>query len=215
MKNLLYKELKLVVTPGTYFFCACALLLLIPAYPYFVGVSYTVMSFLINFGVARDNRDHEFSAILPVPRDQIVLAKHLHVLILEGVTILVAIPAALVSSLWFNPNGNVVGMDANFAFFGFTLAAYAAFNVVFLTKYFKTGYKVGMPIAFGLAAYLAVVAAVELLVHVVPGLAVLDGLDPAHALPQLGVLLAGIVLYVVGMVASYRMSVRRFDKVSL
>ncbi len=216
MKNLLYKELKLVITPGTYFFAACALLLLVPAYPYFVGVSYTVMSFLINFGVARDNQDHEFTAMLPVPRNQIVLAKHLHVLILEGVTILVAIPAALVSSLLLNPGGNVVGMDANFAFFGFTLLGYAIFNVIFLPKYFKTGYKVGTPLAVGMAAYLGFVLGVELVVNVFPGVkAVIDGLHPVTYVPQFVVLFVGVVFYAVGMLWSYRLSVKRFDKVSL
>jgi hypothetical protein len=216
VKNILYKELKLVIQPGTFFFAACALLLLVPAYPYFVGVSYTVMSFLINFGVARDNKDHEFTSMLPVPRERIVLAKHLHVILLEAATLLIAIPAALVSSLLLNPGGNVVGMDANFAFFGFTLIAYGLFNVLFLTKYFVTGYKVGTPMVWGLIAYILFVCLVEAVVNVFPGVkALIDGLHPATFLPQIAVLLFGLVFYIAVMIVSFRVSVKRFEKVSL
>jgi len=216
MKNLLYKELKLVIPPATYLFALLPALLLIPAYPYFVGVSYFFFIIQITFATARANKDHEFTSMLPIPRRQIVLAKHLNVAFVELLTILVAIPFALISSLIINPNGNIVGMDANFAFFGLTLIAYSVFNLAFFPAYFKTGYKMGVPLLIGIAVYLITICFFELVINLVPALkSTLDGLNPQTFIYQFIVLAAGIVIYVGSMFVSYKISTKKFEKVSL
>ncbi len=216
MKNLLFKELRLVVTPGTYFFALCAALVLVPAYPYAVGMSYCLMSILINFGAARANNDQEFTAMLPIPRSHVVLAKHITVFLTEIITLLIAVPCALVSAFVLNPGGNVVGMDANMAFFGFTLIEYSVFNLIFLPWYFRTGYKTGMPMAVGLSAYLLTLIGFELLVALTPGLAaVIDSLHPTTYMYQGIILGAGLIVYVLVMFITYLLSVRNFAKVSL
>lgn len=216
MKNLLFKELRLVVTPGTYFFALCAALILVPAYPYAVGMSYCLMSILINFGAARANNDQEFTAMLPIPRSHVVLAKHITVFLTEIITLLIAVPCALVSAFVLNPGGNVVGMDANMAFFGFTLIEYSVFNLIFLPWYFRTGYKTGMPMAVGLSAYLLTLIGFELLVALTPGLAAaIDSLHPTNYIYQGTILGAGLIVYVLVMFITYLLSVRNFAKVSL
>ncbi|MCX5774891.1 MAG: ABC-2 transporter permease [Firmicutes bacterium] len=216
MKNLLYKELKLVVVPGTYFFALCGALLLVPAYPYFVGVSYCIMSFLISFAAAQANKDHEFTAMLPIPRDQIVLAKHLTVVFVELLTLAVAVPCAFITSLVLNPGGNIVGMDANFAFFGLTLIEYSVFNIVFLPGYFKTGYKTGFPMLFGLISYVSVAVIFEVLIAVIPVLKTnLDSLNPATFGYQFIVLGLGIIAFLITTFVSWKVSTKKFEKVSL
>ncbi len=216
MKNLFFKELRLVVTPGTYFFALCAALILVPAYPYAVGMSYCLMSILINFGAARANNDQEFTAMLPIPRSRVVLAKHMTVFITELMTLLIAVPCALVSAFVLNPNGNIVGMDANMAFFGFTLIEYSVFNIIFLPWYFRTGYKTGMPMTVGITAYLLTVVGFELMVAFTPGLsAVIDSLHPTTFVYQGVILAAGLIVYLLVSIITYLLSVRNFAKVSL
>ncbi len=216
MKNLLYKELRLVLMPGTYFFALCAALVLVPAYPYAVGMAYCLMSILINFGTARANNDQEFTAMLPIPRNRVVVAKHFTVFFTELLSVLIAIPCAVVSAFVLNPNGNIVGMDANMAFFGFTLIEFSVFNLIFLPWYFRTGYKTGLPMAVGITAYLLTVVGFELMVALTPGVAaVIDSLHPTTYAYQAIILGAGIIVYVLVSIITYLLSVRNFAKVSL
>src|SRR5699024_8667138 len=117
----------------------------------------------------------------------------------------VALFAALIT-----PQGNVMGMDGNYAFFGFALVSIGLFNVVFLPGYFTTGYKADRPGILAAITFFVSYGVIELLVALIPGAAgVLDTLDPADAGPQLLVLALGALLYLALTVASYRLSVRR------
>jgi hypothetical protein len=154
--------------------------------------------------------------MLPVPRSHIVLAKHFTVFYTEMLSILVAIPCALISSLVINTNGNIVGMDANFAFFGMTFFAFGLFNVLFLPLYFKTGYKTGIPVLVGMTCYIVCFCLFEVIVNLFPYLKThVDGLSPAGRPLRLVLLAAGLLFYVITMVVSYRISVKRFERVSL
>lgn len=194
----------------------CGALVLIPAYPYFVGVSYSMIAVLICFSVARSNNDHVFTSMLPIHRKDIVGAKLFTVCYTELLTLAVAIPCAIISSLVLNPGGNIVGMDANFAFFGLTLMAYAVFNIIFLPWYFKTGYKTGLPLTVAIIVYILLVCLFELVINLVPVLKInLDSLDPATFGYQLIVLAFGLVMFIVTTIITYKKSNKNFSKVSL
>lgn len=215
LATLLYKESRLVVPLPYLGIAALALFNLIPHYPPIIGVSYVLPALLIAFSEANANKDHQFTISLPVPRDRVVLARHLSVVGLETVQITaVALVAVLYTQL--HPGGHALGMDANPAFFGAVLAAFGVFNVIFLPGYFTTAHRTGRPGVLGAIMFFVTYGIFELLVLVIPGLAeVLDTLDPAMAGPQLLVLLAGALALVGLTVVSYRLSVRRFDRVNL
>ncbi len=216
MKNILCKELKLVILPGFYLFSLLSFMLLIPQYPYFVGVSYAVFAIFLVFNAAQASNDHRFTAMLPVPRRHIVLGKHVTAMVLEGIQLLVAIPAAILSSLVLYPQGNSVGMDANFAFFGFTLMAYSVYNLIFLPWYFRTGYRTGIPTAVAMAGYLLFIGLIELTVNLFPAVhAAVDSLEPSTIPVQLIVLAVGALVYCGATWLSYRISVKNFERVSL
>ena len=216
MKNILYKELRLVIMPGIYLFSLLSFMLLIPQYPYFVGISYAVFAVFITFNAAQASNDHKLTAMLPVPRNYIVAGKHVTVIVLEVIQLLVAIPAALISSLVLYPDGNPVGMDANFAFFGFSLIAYSVYNLIFLPWYFKTGYRTGIPTIFAMTGYLVTVVLIECVVNLFPAIhAAVDSLEPSTCPVQLIVLAAGIVIYCCAIALSYRISCKNFERVSL
>lgn len=220
IKNLFYKELRLCINPATYFFMLTSLLLLVPSYPYFVGMCYCVFALLTSFNTAKANNDHLFSACLPIKRNEIVLAKHMDVVFTELLQVLVSVPCALISIFVIYPaigiSENAVGIDANLAFFGFTFLGYALFNLVFLSEYFRTGYKAGFPLILGIIAFVATVLIIELLNAFLPDVhAVIDGFAPEMLHYRIAIFFVGILLYIASLFASYRISLKRFEKVSL
>jgi len=216
MKKLILKELRLSVYPACFIFMILSAMLLIPNYPSFVGVSYFIFSVQIIFNTALANKDMEFMSMLPISRSRIVLSKHLVVVIMQLAQILFAIPCAIVACLVVYKEGNPIGMDANFAFFGFVFFVYGVFNITFFPRFFRTGTKAGVPLIFATGNYLLAVAIIEVVVHVCPYLLVrIDSLAPEYMVTRIIVLFLGIISYLAMTFISYRMSVKKFEKVSL
>ncbi len=216
MKKLIYKELKLVIAPFIYMFPALSAMLILPDYPYAVVMAYCIYGIFVTFNVAQVNKDSEFTANLPVPRRYIVYSRYITVIYLELLQVIIAIPFAILSSLVFHKDGNIVGMDANFAFFGLTFAIYGIFNAIFLPSYFKTGYKLFVPLIKSLSAYLVIATAGELIIAFTPALKeCVDGLSPEKMPIRLAILVVGIVIYILANVFSARKAVKNFEKVSI
>lgn len=215
-KNLLKKEWLLNWKPAVYLYiyALLTLTLLAPNYPYLVAFGYCLIGIPTLFSYFRANKDLEFSALLPIPRADIVKSKFYAVLLIQGVQIIAAIPCAFISSLLINTNGNLVGLDANFTLFAVTLIEFSVFNIIFLPMFFKTGYKVAVPTVFAFLGYLITTCAIEILIAVVPILhQTFDGF--ANIAAQLILLAVGIIIYLVTMLISYKLSVKNFLKVNL
>lgn len=215
MKNIIYKELKLVIIPATYIMMLLAALLIIPNYPYIVGLSYCFLALFISFSTAQTNKDNEFTASLPVPRKNIVLAKHVTFVLVELLQLLVAVPFALLSILLINKNGNLVGLDANFTFFGVIFFAYGIINIIVLPWFFKTGYKIGVPFIVAILIYVLLYIAIELAIQLTPLKTVLDGTLPQYIGYRLLTLFVGIIAYCALTLAAYKKSVKNFERVNL
>lgn len=216
LKNLIKKEFKLAVPPATFLFVIMTFLILIPDYPYIVGIIYFAFQIQIIYSLKAGNKDLEFTAALPVPRCGIVLAKYIATGIIEGVYIVVAVIAALISSLVINKQGSSVGMDANFAFFGLMLIYFSIFNLIFLTKFFKTGYKWGLAYLLAVLAFLIIAAGFEFLIAFVPAIRnAIDSLSPSTFLYQFIVLFLGIAIYAGSMYFGFKKSVKNFESVNL
>lgn len=213
--TLLYKEARLVAPPVYLGVAGLTLFNLIPHYPMILGISYFMLALFMAFSEAKANKDHEFTISLPVARDRVVLAKHLTVMALELVQ-LAALAVVAVGAALITPEGNLIGMDGNYAFFGMVLISLGLFNVVFLPGYFSTGHLIGRVGVLAAITFFVSYGIFELLIAVAPGASeVLDTLDPADAGPQLLVLAVGVLAYLGLTAASYRLSVRRFDRVNL
>ena len=215
MKNIIYKELKLVIIPATYFMVFLAALLVIPNYPYIVGMSYCFLALFISFSTVQTNKDNEFTASLPVPRKNIVLAKHISFVFVELLQMLVAVPFALISILLVNKNGNLVGLDANFTFFGIMFLLFGIVNITVVPWFFKTGYKIGIPFVIAIFIYLILYVAIELAIQLTPLKNVLDGTLPQYVSYRLIVLGVGIAAYCALTFAAYKKSVKNFERVNL
>ena len=104
-------------------------------------------------------------------------------------------------------------MDAGIALFGFAFITLAVFNAVFLGSYYKDVKKVGVAFVKSSVAVFFVIAAVEVMTHVVPFFRdKLDTPDTEYVPEKLIVLAAGAVIYVAVTLLTYLGAVRNFEK---
>ncbi|MCI1946320.1 ABC-2 transporter permease [Clostridium luticellarii] len=215
MKNMLYKEFNLAMHPTSIMFLLLSAMLLIPNYLYYVTFFYTALAIFFTCLSGRENNDIFYSMTLPVRKRDIVKSRFLYVVILELVQILTAVPFALIRRTYTLP-GNIAGIDANVAFFGFSFMMLGIFNLVFFTRYYRNTDKVGTAFAVGSTAIAVFMLAAESGVHIVPFMKnVLDTRDPDFILYKVAVLIGGIILYVLMTFFSYMKSAKSFEKLDL
>lgn len=213
ISNLLYKELRLAAHPNLFIFTALGALVIVPAYPYGMVFLFGCLAPFITFMYGRETNDIYYTSLLPVKKRETVKAKFLLVLLAQMTQILISIPFAFLR-VYILPEGNPAGIEANIAYYGFGFIIYAIFNVIFLTFFFKTAYKVGQAFLIAIIPATLAVLVMEIIVHF-PKFQWLDSVEPADMLHQLPILLIGMVIYVIGMLFAYKISVKRFEKVNL
>ena len=213
MYDLLYKELRLAAHPSVFVFLFMGALVLIPAYPYGVVIFFGALGLFQTFMFDRETRDVFYTALLPVRKGDVVRGKLLLAVFVQLVQLVLSLPFAFLRTLYL-PEGNPVGIEANAAFYGFALALYGVFNLVFFARFYRTAYRVGAAFLAALPPLALGVCAMEALVHV-PALAWLDGVDAASLVRQLPVLAASGLVYALCCVLACRVGVRRFERVDL
>jgi hypothetical protein len=215
MKNLLYKEFTLATHPTTFIFLFFGMMMLIPAYPYYVVFFYTTLALFFIFLTGRENKDVFYTVTLPIRKRDAVKARCWMVAILELAYILISVPFAVLS-VHVNKAGNLAGIEANAAFYGLVFLLLALFNMIFIPTFYKTAYKAGTAFIFGsIAVVLFILAAEALVWFPSPLQAYLDTTAPGTFLKQLPLLLAGIILWVLAMLLTYKRSAANFEKVDL
>jgi len=214
MKALLYKELKLVVNPLFYAVALLSALILIPQWLYFIALLYFCFMSAPNlFTLSKSYKEVYFSATMPVPRRDMVKARVLTVCALEVLQILVA-AVCVALKLTVMPTPNYIFMDGNLAFLGLAFVMFGLFNLVMLPMFYKTAYKIGVPVILATAVALVFAAAVELgIVYDVWFTRIFDGMQTTGA--HIATLLAGAAVFAGLNIAAYRLSAARFEKVDL
>ena len=214
--KLFKKEWKFLLAPSIFIFIypILAFTLLSPDYPYFIAFFYCLIGIPVLFSYFKGNKDLEFTLILPIKRQDVVKAKVLDILFIEMLQIVVAIPFAILSAFLTNPEGNSVGLDANFTLFGTVFIEFAIFNIIFIPLFFKTGYKVALPTTLAFIGYFAITIAFEVLIALIPTLNnIFDGFTYSGA--QIIFLICGILIYCLITYSAYKISVKNFLKVNL
>ena len=215
MKKLLLKELRLALHPTNMVFLALSAMLIIPAYPYYVVFFYTTLGLFFVCLTGRENKDIDYTLTLPVRRCDLVRARVLLAVVIQLAQMVSAIPFAILSQ-HINRFGNVVGMDANVAFFGFALVMLGLFNLVFFPVYYQKPERVGLPFILASAVQAVYIVLMELAAHQVPFVRrYLDTLDPAYMPWKLAVLGVGALLFGLMTFAGCRMAEKRFEQVDL
>lgn len=213
MTTLLYKELRLVAHPSSIVFAFLGCLVLVPAYPYSVIFLFGSLIPYLTFLNARETNDAWYTAILPVTKRESVLGKFLLILSLQLFQLLFSIPFAVLRNILHIDN-NPVGLDATLAWYGCALMVYAVFDLVFLSAFYKSGYKVGKAFLLASIPLVLFMIAVETAAHI-PALAWMDSFQPEHLKMQLPIFIAGAVCYGLLLLLAYRISVKRFDAIDL
>lgn len=212
-KCLIKKEFLLTAHPMTYIFAFFGIMLIIPSYIYYVAFFYTTLGIFFYFMNGRENRDNYFNAILPVSKRDVVKAKVTVVWIIETVSIIFAIPFAILSQK-INPNGsNLAGIEANVAFFGLSLIMYSIFNAVFLNEFFKTAFKAGKAFVFGSIATAVFILLAETADHMPIVGEYLEGVN--GQLVQLPLLFVGIAIFIVSFFVVNIQCAKKYEKVDL
>ena len=213
MMTLLYKEIRLAAHPTSIVFIFLGCLVLVPAYPYSVIFMFGCLAPYITFLNARETNDAWYTAILPVTKRESVLGKCLLIASFQLFQLLFSIPFAFLRSA-LNIENNPVGLDATLAWYGFGLTVYAVFDFVFISSFYKSGYKAGKAFLLASIPMVLLILMVEVMPHI-PALTWLDSYQPKHLLMQLPILAAGFICYAALLLFAYRISVKRFNKVDL
>ena len=215
MNNLLYKEFRLVIHPFFYLTTLFAALILIPYWVYFVALMYLLFFAIPNiFMNAKAQNDTGFTVLLPVRKSDVVKARVMSIAIVEIVQMAVA-AIFVVISVSINSKGNFL-IDANLAYLGCGLVLYGFFNLAFFPLFYKTSYKIGIPLGVGLTVFTLLAGIIEVLVLFVPAVSnVLDGVTSSALLNQIPVLAAGVALFVGLTWLAYRLAAKNFEAVDL
>lgn len=213
MFNLLYKELRLAAHPNLFIFMSLGALVLVPAYPYGMIFMFGCLGPYISFLYSRETNDIYYTALLPVKKSDVVKSKCALMAFSQLVQLLISLPFAFLRTS-FLPEGNIVGIEANAAFYGFGLMIYSIFNLIFLPIFFKTAQKVGKAFLLaGIPTLLAIIM-MESIVHF-PNLEWLDSVAKTDIIKQLPILIIGAAAYALVMMFAYKKSASNFEKVDL
>lgn len=214
MKALLYKSFRLVCHPMTLIFAFFGVMLLIPSYPYTVAFFYVMLGLFFSFMNGREQKDIYYSALLPIRKRDAVKASVLFVLVIELVSLLIAVPFAVLS-VRINPLGsNAVGLEPNAMLFAAALLLYALFNGIFLPSFYKTAYKVGVSFLKAVIPVSLAMIACEILVHF-PNMVWMEDCTAAGQWKLLPLLLIAAVIYGAGLWLAYRKAAKNYEKVDL
>ena len=215
--KLIYKELKLATSPLSWLFLVFAFMTLLPGYPITLGAFFVCLGLFQSVQLAREANDILYSALLPIPKKDVVTAKYLVTVFFQMTAFVVMILLTILRlTAWSGAAAYVNNalLSANCTFLGFALVVFALYNTVFLGGFFKTAYKFGMPFILFIVVTMVVVGLSELLPHI-PALSFLGGVSGADLARQLPVLIAGAVIYIAGTLLSMRLSRKRFERMDL
>lgn len=213
MLNLIYKELRLAAHPNLFIFTLLGALVLVPAYPYGMVFIFGCLGPYITFMYGRETNDIYYTSLMPVKKRDTVKAKCLLVILSQMTQLIISLPFAFLR-LRILAEGNPAGIEANIAYYGFGFLIYGIFNLILLTEFFKTGYKVGKAFIMAIIPASIGVLIMEVMVHS-PAFKWLDSVEPALMLKQLPILVVGIIFYILSMLVAYRVASNSFQKVDL
>lgn len=229
--NLLKKEIALGNTAQNLCWTICCFCMyFIPNYPMYVGPFYILLCIMLTFAMNQSSHDILYTVLLPVRKIDVVKARYLYSAMLEFFALACALVGGLVRYLVHYP-ANKAGIEIGICYFGLQLILLALFNLIYLGNVYKDPLKTGVKFLFSAIAYFVGLAVCELPVWVyfamrgklaageisqLPGLAKLGMIfishDSQYIIAQLGVLAAGILIYLLSWCISFRRGSRQFDK---
>ena len=200
-----------------YFFVLFGLMFLLPGYPVLCGAFFLTLGLYQHFRYARECNDLVFSVLLPIAKQDVVKGKFAFSCIIEMCCFALMLVSVLVRMTVFSDSpvyrGNAL-MNANLFALGMALVLFGVFNLVFISSFFKTGYKIGRPFITYIVICFIIIGVSEVLHHF-PGMEALNSFEFDHFGLQITTLIAGAICYLGLTIVSYRESCREFERLDL
>jgi len=217
MHNLINKEFKLSAHILSYIFISFGLMTFLPGYPILVGAFFSSLGIFQSFQSYRESNDINYSILLPVTKKDIVKAKYIFVMVIQGLTFLLMCIITFIRMIFLKDVDLYVNnalITANFVFLGYALVVFGLFNFVFVKGFFKTGYYFGKPfILFCILAFLIIGIAETL--RYIPHLENLNTFGFEHMDLQLSCFGMGLLIYVSFTYFGIKKSINTFEKIDL
>lgn len=217
MRNILLKECKLSASPLSFLFILFGLMFFLPGYPVLCGVFFVTLGIFQSYQNAREANDMVFSALLPIPKRDVVKGKYLFTCVIElcGILLMAAAVVVRMTVLADAPvyRSNAL-MNANLFALGMAFIGFGLFNLIFVGGFFKTAYKFAGPFVGYIIAVFLMICIAETLHHV-PGFAFLNAFGTEHFAVQVLLLGFGAAFYLAVTVLSCKKACKRFDKTDL
>ena len=217
MRNIMMKEIRLSASPLAFLFIVFGLMFFIPGYPVLCGAFFVTLGLFQSFQSAREANDIIFSALLPIPKHDVVKGKYLFVCFIEACALALMTISAIVrmtvladASVYRN---NAL-MTANLFALGMALVIFGLFNWIFVGGFFKTAYKQGRPfVTYIICAFLTISVAEAL--HHFRGLEALNAFGTEHLGLQIILMLGGFLAFVLMTLLSYGKACGDLEKIDL
>ncbi|QFT87649.1 hypothetical protein FIU87_03205 [Bacillus sp. THAF10] len=217
MYNLLLKELKLGVSPIFYLLpILTGALMLIPGWLYFIVLLYFCWITIPNVcATYKAQNDLLFSFMLPVTRKDIVKAKIAVIVILELLHIVTAVIFGIIHTQLY-PVFNYFFFAPTIGFWGLSFIMLAIFNLFFISMYFKTAYKYGLPTIVAVTAAMLFATGAEWLgIQNAKVFDLFKGSGAENLAIQLPILFTGMLIFVVFTFIAYVIAIKQFKKVTI
>lgn len=211
MLKLLKRELTLNNLPVIYIMPLLTVLVCIPYYPASISMGYGLLGLFLLLNYGQTNRDIEYMSTMPIARKDIVKSKIILAAFLEIIQLVLGGICGAIR-IFANFAGGFSAMAApNLGFFGFMMISYAVFNIIFFARYFVSGGKTGLAAIFAFIGFIVCMALIE----VAGAFAPFKFTGKEGLTWRLLVFVLGVIIYCVGIVATYFIGVKKFEKANL
>ena len=171
MKNLLYKEFKLNVTPICYVFVILTpLFTLIPNYPGCIAYLYfnvIVQMLFLGPNIGISNNDMMYSLLLPTKKRDIIKGKLLTLICFELATVVLGTICGYIAKYVYPTPSEYLGLTVGPLFVGVILFSMSIFNLIFIGWYFKDGKSFTLPFLVSYFTYVIIVLMLSLFIPLI------------------------------------------------
>ena len=217
MRNILRKEMLLSASILSYLFILFGFMFLIPGYPVLCSAFFVSLGLFQSFQSAREANDIVFSVLLPIAKKDIVKGKYLFVCLIEACSFVLMAVSVMLRMTVFSKSVAYLSnpmMNANLFALGMACVIFGLFNWIFVGGFFKTAYKFARPFVTFIIVCFLVIFVTEALHHI-PGLEWLNAFGTDNIAIQIILLLAGIFIFLVITVLSYKKACKQFEQIDL
>lgn len=205
----------------------------VPSYPRYIGPFYFLVAALMCFAWGTQNRDMLYTVTLPVKRNDVVLSRCIFLAVSELLIMVTVIICGIIARTLYPQKMFESGINVNVAFTGLALILYSVFNIIFVANIYVKPEKPTLLWFGGFTAYILLMLLFESPVwsfisfwkktglSVKPNAKWYDLVSIGRFLyfdtktaniQQLPVLAAGIVIFILTWILTYKIACRHFKK---